>query len=104
MDPATDSHTAGRLRAYRDLIAAFLAGEVAAADFAIGVQRRISADPEPYGADSPAFRVLDDLFHDCEAFVDDPALRRPGDLDEAALAECARRALARIAALTGAPT
>lgn len=90
------------LAAHLALIERFLAGGLPAAAFAPLFQRGVSASPVVHGADSPAFAALDAFWWDCEEFVEDPALRRPGDYDEAELARRAARARDALAALLAA--
>lgn len=49
------------------------------------------------------FLTLDALFADVDAYCGDPAIRRPGDLDEAQLRERAAHALAKVRALRRGP-
>jgi hypothetical protein len=94
-----DGYQRQALADHLGLIERFLAGDLAAAEFAPLFQRRVSDSPVSYGADSRAFAVLDAFWHDCEEFIEDPALRGPGDFDEAELMRRAHRAREDLAAL-----
>jgi hypothetical protein len=48
---------------------------------------------------TPVWEVVDAQWHACESYVDDPALRDPGDLGPEELRDAARRTLARLAGL-----
>ncbi|WP_270937584.1 colicin immunity domain-containing protein [Falsiroseomonas oryzae] len=87
------------LMVYLGMIRRFIAGEVRARDFAPGFQRRVQDDGHVFGAHSRAFAVVDAFWMDCEEFVEDPALRRPGDFDEVELLARAQRARREIEAL-----
>ena len=72
------------------LIRSYLDGRTADGEF---VQRYQDGYQELGALDEPTFVALDRLFFVCEDFYDDPALRDPGDPDEAALRAAAERAL-----------
>ena len=72
-------------------IRSYLSGQTAPGEFVRGYQDGYLAVGE---LDEPTFVALDRLFFVCEDYYDDPALRDPGDTDEAALHAAAQRALA----------
>ncbi len=97
-----DAEQRAALAAHLALVERFLAGGLPAAEFAPLFQRTVSRSTVVYGADSPAFAALDAFWHDCEEFIEDPALRRPADFDEAELTRRAARARDALAALLAA--
>lgn len=66
-----------------DVVRAFARGELSAAEF----ERlfRGARYSTPAGDDHPMGVLLDDLWFACEAYVEDPSLRDPDDVDDAGL-------------------
>lgn len=90
------------LGAYLELLDDFLAGTVTAGEFQTRYFRRFKQETATWP--EPVFRVLDGLFADVDAYVEDAALRDPGDLDDEQLharAREAREALRRHAGGSG---
>jgi len=80
---ATATTSVVSLSDYLSLMRRFLAGAITAADF----QRSyfaLSGGDEEFRPER-TFRALNDLFFALDDFYEDPALRDPGDLDEAQL-------------------
>lgn len=83
------------LENYRDLIRKFSTGEMAADDFETEFLARFKNDPDQVAGDE--FDLLDELFADVDAYVDDPDLRaETGGIDGNELRRRARRIYARL--------
>jgi hypothetical protein len=83
------------IQPYLDLLDLFLAGGITADEFETRYLRRYKADDTR--RPDKVFTVLDGLFADVDAYVGDPTLRDPGDLDAEQLRECAAVARRRLA-------
>ncbi|GAA2115481.1 colicin immunity domain-containing protein [Nocardioides bigeumensis] len=78
------------------LIRRFVAGEIDAQTFDVAYREAFLHLPL---LGEPLFPILDRLAIECVEYVDVPALREPGDVGDAELAEAARRALRELDAL-----
>lgn len=80
---------------YIAIIDRFLAGEIAAASFARTYMKMMKSETRMLG--DAIYPVLQDLFGDADAYVEQPDLRTDSeDLDENDLLACARRARERL--------
>lgn len=75
---------------YTELIDRFVGGGITAAEFAQSFLRAMKSERRILG--EPIYPVLQELFEDADAYVDDPNLRiAPEDLGDKQLHACARR-------------
>lgn len=80
---------------YVDLIGQFIKGSIAAADFEGQFIQQMKAERRTLG--EPIYPILQELFEDADAHVEQPELRtEPEDLDDEQLLRCARRARASL--------
>jgi hypothetical protein len=82
------------LSSYIELITAFTARSLSAADFESRYLDMFKSDGEQHPA--PVFAVLDELFAGVDAFCVDPELRGDDDLDEEQLRERSEVALRKL--------
>lgn len=76
--------------AYTELIDRFVYGPITAAEFAQSFLRAMKSEGRILG--EPVYPLLQELFGDADAYVEDPSLRSdPEDLDDEQLRACAHR-------------
>ena len=88
--------TADRLKPYDDLLSSFVKNDISAVDFESQYLSLYKGDTNLFSDEE--FLILDELFGDVDAFVGDPNLRDPGDLDEV---ELHKRVMLALEKLTG---
>ena len=89
--------TEPRVAFYLDLITQFVAREMPASEFESTYLLEFKRDPTTWS--DQVYRILNGLFLDIDAYVEDDALRDAEDLDLAALTASAERAVASLTAL-----
>src|SRR5688572_27426580 len=82
------------LEKYLKLIFNFVQGNITADEFEASYLSFFKYETHKFGDED--FEVLDRLFGDVDAYCPDPQLRDQDDLDEKALLESAKRALAEL--------
>jgi hypothetical protein len=88
---SSDTHDLPDISAYTDLLDRFLGGEATAPEFEKSFLAMMKTERRTIY--EPAYPVLQRLFEDADAYVEQPELRtEPDDLDDAQLLERARRA------------
>ncbi len=85
----------GAAQRYAELIRPFLAGTISADEFQTRYFRAFKNETAALPEDE--FRILDRLFGEVDNYVDNPALRNPGNLDEPGLRRACQAALAALA-------
>lgn len=84
---------------YFSIIEDFLEGNLSAGEVMRIYQQTFQDEDGIIDSQGRVYEVLQEFFCDCEDFVEDPSLRRPGDYDEAQLYRFAQRARGEILAL-----
>lgn len=74
-----------------DIVRAFTRGELPATEYERLFRGARNSTPE--GDDHPMSALLDDVWFACEAYVENPSLRDPDDVDDARLLEVSTAAL-----------
>ena len=87
------------LHPYLEIIENFLNGGIPDEEISRVYQKLFLENPAVFGSETPAFRVVNEFFLDCEDYVEDPRLRQSGDFDADELRRRAQRARTNLVAL-----